>query len=275
MSPALPNKARPGVDSAAYSSRLHVDGILLRCGYSRPINVGYRSTLSSSRNRIEYSQSRDLVALLSSHASDDECFTPADFGEGVPSPVQAVVEWLSFPPADEKNRDSDQWSLIVEEVTSLFGDRRSSLLRYTMSLGLPIEDAEDIVQEVFLLLFRHLIHRRSRQNLRGWTFRVTHNLALKRARKNQRKNESVVGDFVELALQDPAPNPEEQVSQQRRQANAWAVIRALPERDRCCLTLRAEGLQYREIAEVVGISLGSVALSLSRSLAKLSRVVDR
>jgi RNA polymerase sigma-70 factor (ECF subfamily) len=50
-----------------------------------------------------------------------------------------------------------------------------------------------------------------------------------------------------------------------------AVARALPEQDQCCLTLRAEGLRYREIARVLGISVGSVANSLARALGRLSR----
>ncbi len=52
-------------------------------------------------------------------------------------------------------------------------------------------------------------------------------------------------------------------------------MRALPEQDRACLALRAEGIRYREIAEILGVSLGTVALSLERSLAKLSRVQER
>jgi len=49
------------------------------------------------------------------------------------------------------------------------------------------------------------------------------------------------------------------------------VLQALPETDQQCLSLRAEGLRYREIAAVVGISLGSVAASLERSLDRLAR----
>jgi RNA polymerase sigma-70 factor (ECF subfamily) len=54
-----------------------------------------------------------------------------------------------------------------------------------------------------------------------------------------------------------------------------AVIRALPEQDRRCLFLRAEGLRYREIAEALGISLGSVANSLERAIGKLSRAREQ
>jgi RNA polymerase sigma-70 factor, ECF subfamily len=48
-----------------------------------------------------------------------------------------------------------------------------------------------------------------------------------------------------------------------------AVLRALPEQDRCCLSLRAEGLRYREIAAALGISLGAVSIALTRALARI------
>jgi len=62
---------------------------------------------------------------------------------------------------------------------------------------------------------------------------------------------------------------------QQRQRRLLAVVRALPEQDRECLSLRAEGFRYREIAEILGISLGSVANAMARSLDKLSRVDSR
>ena len=49
-----------------------------------------------------------------------------------------------------------------------------------------------------------------------------------------------------------------------------AVLKALPERDRRCVYLRAEGRRYREIANVLGMSLGGVAKSLTRAIARLS-----
>jgi RNA polymerase sigma-70 factor (ECF subfamily) len=49
------------------------------------------------------------------------------------------------------------------------------------------------------------------------------------------------------------------------------VLQALPEEDQCCLRLRAEGLRYREISALLGISLGAVSMSLTRSLARLMR----
>ena len=70
---------------------------------------------------------------------------------------------------------------------------------------------------------------------------------------------------------DPTPNPEEQLAGKQRQSRLRAVLRILPEQERYCLYLRAEGLRYREIASVLGISLGAVSISLTRSLARLER----
>ena len=74
---------------------------------------------------------------------------------------------------------------------------------------------------------------------------------------------------------DPAPNPEDQLAKNQRQVRLLAVLQALPEQDRRCLALRAEGLTYREIAQVLDMSLGSVSLSLGRSLARFARADQR
>jgi RNA polymerase sigma-70 factor (ECF subfamily) len=79
-------------------------------------------------------------------------------------------------------------------------------------------------------------------------------------------------DEVAAAAQvDPQPNPEQRLASVQRQKTLMATMRALPERDQYCLSLRAEGLRYREISEVLEMSLGAVANSLSRSLARLER----
>jgi RNA polymerase sigma-70 factor, ECF subfamily len=166
-------------------------------------------------------------------------------------------------------------SEIEREVMELFEQFRNPLLRYATSLGVPVHDAEEIVQEVFLALFRHLQLRRSRENLRGWIFRVAHNLALKRRYANQKSLDRTAPGLVAEEHSDPAPNPEEQLSSAQRRRRLLAVVHALPEDDQGCLRLRAEGLRYREIASVLGMSLGAVSISLTRSLARLIRVDER
>src|SRR5580658_6541615 len=164
-------------------------------------------------------------------------------------------------PAESRDR-------LEEEVIALFDQFRNPLLRYLSSFGLVPADGEEVIQEVFLSLFQHLHRGKSRENLRGWLFRVAHNLALKKHQRIRRDSKNVpeltiAGDFV----MDPGPNPEDQFATSQTQKRLMAVLQALPEHSRCCLYLRAEGLRYREIAEVLDMSLGAVAFSLERSLA--------
>jgi RNA polymerase sigma-70 factor, ECF subfamily len=155
-------------------------------------------------------------------------------------------------------------------VINLFDQFQNPLLRYTLSLGLSAHDGEEIIQEVFLALFRHLQLGKSRRNLRSWIFRVAHNLALKQRAANKRLQDRQAGDAVLVQEQVAIdPNPEECAASDQEMGRLHAVVRALPEDDRRCLMLRAEGLRYREIATALGISLGSVSISLTRSLGRL------
>jgi RNA polymerase sigma-70 factor, ECF subfamily len=167
-------------------------------------------------------------------------------------------------------------SQIEAEVMELFDEFRDPLLRYSLSFGISVHDAEEVIQEVFLSLLRHLQLGRSRSNLRGWLFRVAHNLSLKQRYANKKQQDKFEGDARIMGQQfDPSPNPEECVSSLQRQQRLQAVVFALPEADKRCLHLRAEGLRYRDIATVLGISLGAVSISLARSFARLTRADGR
>jgi RNA polymerase sigma-70 factor, ECF subfamily len=164
---------------------------------------------------------------------------------------------------------------LEEAVVDLFDQFRDPLLRYLSNFGLAFPDGEEIVQDVFLLLYRHLQRGKSRENLRGWLFRVAHNLALKRRYRTRREFEMTTEACTLESAVDPSPNPEAQLATSQHQERLLAVIEALPEQDRRCLFLRAEGLRYREIAGILEISLGAVSGSLARSLARIARAGER
>lgn len=157
------------------------------------------------------------------------------------------------------------------EVLRLFDACRDGVYRYARSFGLTPSDGEDVLQEVYLALFRHLVRNGDRTNLRGWIFRVTRNLALKRRAGQSRLAKLMVVPGATLDRLDPAENPEQRLVTNQQCLCFRAVVRALPDRDRECLRLRAEGLRYREIAQTLGISLGTVASSLARTIIKVDR----
>jgi RNA polymerase sigma-70 factor (ECF subfamily) len=167
---------------------------------------------------------------------------------------------------------------LEREVVALFDEMRGRILRYTLGFGLPVSDAEEIVQDVFLSLFQHLRRGKDRSAVRAWLFRVAHNLALKRRLAGSRVATcSITGDEESRPTHvvDPALNPEDRLVLRQRRERLQSVLSALSETDRRCLCLRAEGLRYREISDVLGISLGGVANSLARSLARLSAADER
>lgn len=166
-------------------------------------------------------------------------------------------------------------STFEDNVIALFDELRVPLLRYLAGFPLTVQDSEDVIQEVFLALFQYLRKGKSHQNVRGWLFRAAHNLALKKYHRSRK--DLGVGSLMaaEDRVADPAPSPEDQFAFHQTQKRLMSVVRAMPEQNRWCLYLRAEGLRYREIADVLDISLGSVSLYLERSLAHIARAAER
>jgi len=151
-------------------------------------------------------------------------------------------------------------------AAALFEQQRLSVYRYLVSLGLRPQVAGDIAQESFLRLYRHLRSRGRNENLRGWVFRVAHNLAMNELKRAGTAELEPLNSEV-----DPGGDPEQALLQKERMRRMQAAIGILPRRQQECLHLRAEGLRYREIAQVLGIGISSVAESVQRALAALAR----
>ena len=167
-------------------------------------------------------------------------------------------------------------SSVRDEVLALYDACAPAVRRYVRSCGVAPDIADDVVHETFLALFHHLRRGGGRENLRGWLMQVGYRLALKQRRGTGRLRRWQ-GPWQAEAdrVFDPAPGPEDSWVAREDQRRLRAVMTALPERDRQCVHLRAEGLRYREIARVLGISLGAVAKSLTRALDRLAVAIDR
>lgn len=157
---------------------------------------------------------------------------------------------------------------VRERVIDLHNRHRIPLFRYLRSFGLADSDCEEVIQEVFLALFRHLLQQKPGHNLQAWLFQVARNQMMK---KYSRRSQEVDLAWAADAL-DGHPDPEQQVMRAQHQHRIAAVVAALPEQDRECLVLRSEGFRYRDIASIQGRSLASIAIALKRSLAKISAV---
>ncbi len=154
------------------------------------------------------------------------------------------------------------------EATTLYRELRKPLLRYLAGLGLSIEEAQDVVQDAFLSLHQHLEAGGSQENIRSWMFRVAHNCARNcQTSYARRHGESLGPDFDSVSH---AATPEETVLAKEKFRRLDEAIRSLAAQERECLMLRAEGLRYREIGEVLGIATSTVGDTVERAIKKLA-----
>ena len=183
--------------------------------------------------------------------------------------VRNTIE-LAFPAtftADRLESPSAQ-----TQVLRLFDECAPGLRRYIASFNLGAATTDDILQDTFLALFRHLSLGRPATNLQGWLYQVAHNLALKQRHRNVKRGliegdwDATIGDRME----DEQLNPEERLVSAQRQRHLTGVLERMPERDQRCVALRAEGLRYRDIAGVLGVSLGTVAKCIVRAMTRLT-----
>jgi RNA polymerase sigma-70 factor, ECF subfamily len=154
------------------------------------------------------------------------------------------------------------------EATALYRELRKPLLRYLAGLGLSTDESQDVVQDAFLILHKHLAAGGSQENIRSWLFRVAHN----RARNCQQSYTHRMGEPLDPVF-DAASNqatPEQTVLAKEKFRRLNTAVRLLGTQERECLMLRAEGLRYREIGEVLGIPTSTVGDTVERAIKKLA-----
>ncbi len=156
----------------------------------------------------------------------------------------------------------------ASEATTLYRELRKPLLRYLVCLGLSSDEAQDVVQDAFLLLHRHLSAGGSQENIRGWLFRVAHNQA--RNRQNRYDRNFSAASEAQLDSVSHDATPERAVLEKEKFQRLGKAMRLLSGTERECLLLRAAGLRYREIGEVLGIATSTVSDTVERAVKKLA-----
>ena len=122
-------------------------------------------------------------------------------------------------------------------------------------------EREDLLQDICLAIWRALDSFRGECSERTFVARIAHNRGLSYV---YRKKVSGTPDSLET-IADDARGPEAELGSAQRVERLYAAIRTLPVGYRQVLTLALEELPHKEIAEVVGISPGNVAVRLGRA----------
>ncbi len=137
------------------------------------------------------------------------------------------------------------------------------------------DDAEEITQEVFLSLYSCLKKGTRVANLRAWLFRVAHNMAINHQKRLTPITPVEESEWVRLCQEhkDPACDGEQRLLSEERRHRVIQAMSLLSSQERHCLNLRAEGLCFREIAEVLNIRISTVETFIDRGIKKISREI--
>jgi len=163
-----------------------------------------------------------------------------------------------------------------ERVLVYFEQLRLPVFRYLLRKTHNAGRAEDLTQETFLRLCRHLLDNKPLENPKAWLFTVANNLAIDVARSDGHSIDLDEQNWreIEESRSSMQSDPESILIQNERLDRLQLAVLNLTPLQRECLHLRADGLRYREIAELLAISVSTVADAVRRATVKLAREVD-
>ena len=141
------------------------------------------------------------------------------------------------------------------------------------------EDAEDAAQEVFLKAYTGLASFRGDSKLSVWLYRITGNVCTDMLRRRREtvslSQENDEGEPLELELPDERFDPAALTERKDLRERIGAALNALPPEAREILLLRElGGASYDEIAETLGLDLGTVKSRIFRARKKLCALLD-
>jgi RNA polymerase sigma factor (sigma-70 family) len=127
--------------------------------------------------------------------------------------------------------------------------------------------AEDLVQDAFTKLLQAMPNLKDPDDLAGWLYRVTANLAMYRLRRENRFLKRLARLF---SVERGVERPDEVFSLDEQAAAVLGLIRALPPRERVVLSMRyLDGKSGREIARSLRVSEGYVSKLLARAVERV------
>lgn len=153
----------------------------------------------------------------------------------------------------------------IAEIARLVDDHLEAVYRYAYALSGSPSDAEDLVQDAFLVALDKLDQVRNLDCARSWLFVIVRNRFL----RSRRRLAPTPATNLQMDLNDVAdavqqPDGEIEIEQLR------SALAALPEVFRVVLTMfYFENLSYREMAEALGAPIGTVMSRLARAKAHL------
>ena len=156
-----------------------------------------------------------------------------------------------------------------ETFRRLYADHFDTVLGFALRRTDRPEDAADVTADTFLVVWRRLAHVPTGDETRPWLYGVARRVLANHRRGDRRR--SALGDRLRRELAAAVPDTADDVVQR---ADVNAAMRRLSARDQEVLELHLwEGLESREIAEVLGLTTVVVRPRLSRARTRLRELL--
>jgi RNA polymerase sigma-70 factor (ECF subfamily) len=174
-------------------------------------------------------------------------------------------------PARAKNGDLSAFNELVVEYQSLVYNLCYRMLGQTAA-------AEDATQEAFVASWRNIASFRG-EAFRPWLLRIAANLCRDELRRRGRRPASSLDNALEAGVPEPSdddPTPDDSALTSELRGRLQAALQLLPQDQRTALVLcDIDGLDYGEIATVMGTSLGTVKSRIARARLKMRELMQR
>ena len=178
--------------------------------------------------------------------------------------VKKFQKKISFlrPLSSNKAKDHKRMETNEFEFTKLVLEHKSTIYAVCYMFSKDRDEIDDFFQEILIRLWKGFDSFRGQADIKTWIYRVSLNTCLDQDKKKRRR-----GEHVPLSMDiDPFEGTDDRALQTRQ---LYSRINKLGLVDRGIILLWLEGLSYDEIAEVVGISVGSVSVRLVQIKNKL------
>lgn len=155
----------------------------------------------------------------------------------------------------------------VDYFSCIFERYEAQLLRYILRLAsMSEEEAQDILQDAFIKIWKNLHAIDSRMKISSWIFRVIHNEAISWIRKRNAFGRGAQVSWEEKYEEVEAPLFGEEEVEGYKEQKVMDILNQLPFAHREILVLRfLEELSYEEISDVLKIPEGTVATRINRA----------
>lgn len=159
---------------------------------------------------------------------------------------------------------------LEQRLNQLLAENGPAIGRIASSYARSFSDREDLLQEIARGIWQALPNFRGECSERTFVFRIAQNRAIAYSIRNYSRTANDEG----FELADPGPDPETILMREEAEQRLSCAVRALPISYREAIILMLEGLEYSEIAEIMGISESNVGARLTRARQMLRHLME-